>query len=286
MDEKLKDYIELTKPRILSLVLVITALGYYLGSRGEIRYIRLILLLIGTSLICAGAAALNHYLERELDRKMERTQKRPLPDGRIEPQSAFIFGVILTLCGIFVLYVGANKLTAFLGMLTTFMYILVYTPLKRISWLNTSVGAIPGAIPTLGGWAAATGTLEFSAGILFLILFIWQHPHFYAIAWMCKDEYKSAGFKMLPCIEPDGNRMFLHVIVYSVLLIPVSVIPSFIGLSGNLYLFGTLLAGILLLFVSIEASRSRSIASARNLLKATVVYLPVLLFLIVIDANF
>jgi len=279
-------YIELTKPQILRLVLVITTLGYYLGGKGINSYLELFFLLLGSGMVCGGSSVINHYMEREFDSKMLRTQKRPIPSGIISPENALKFGITLSLIGIFILYVKINILTAFLSLLTSFLYIMVYTPLKRVSWLNTSVGAIPGAIPTLGGWAAATGTLNFTAGILFLILFLWQHPHFYAIAWMFKDDYKRGGFKMLPVVEPDGRRTFEQIIITSILLIPISLIPAFIGLSGKIYFTGALISGIALLWVGYSFTRTKTHNDARKLLRATVAYLPFLLLLIVIDTNF
>jgi len=279
-------YLELTKPRILTLVLVTTVLGFYLGGEGISSLPLLIFLLLGVALVSGGSSALNHYLEREFDSKMQRTKNRPIPNGTIPPNYALNFGITLTLSGIFLLYIKVNILTAFLSLLTSFLYIMVYTPMKRASWLNTTVGAIPGAIPPLGGWAAATGGLSFEAGILFLILFIWQHPHFYAIAWMMREDYRRGGFKMLPVTEPDGRRMFNHVLWFSFALIPVSLIPTVIGMSGSIYFTGVLIAGIILFMISQRFARSRSLEDAKKLLRATVVYLPVLLFLIIIDVSF
>jgi protoheme IX farnesyltransferase len=286
MNTTLSAYLELSKPRITSLVLITTVLGYYLGGQGIHSFEKLFMLLLGVGLTCGGSGALNHYLEREFDKQMERTKNRPIPLGIIRPTDALNFGVVLVLLGIFVLYTQINILTAFLSLLTTFMYILVYTPMKRSSWLNTSFGAVPGAMPPLGGWAAATGHLNFDAGILFLIMFIWQHPHFYAIAWMFKEDYKRGGFKMLPVVEPDGNRMFRHVLFYSFILIPVSLCPVLTGLSGSIYFVGAFVAGCMLLYVSRQFVLSHSIRDARQLLRATVIYLPVLLALIVIDTIF
>ena len=279
-------YIELTKPRILTMVLVTTVLGFYLGGEGISSIPLLISLLVGVALVSGGSSALNHYLEREFDSKMQRTKNRPIPKGVISPTCALTFGITLTLLGIFILYVKVNILTSFLSLLTSFLYIMVYTPMKRASWLNTTVGAIPGAIPPLGGWAAATGGLSFEAGILFLILFLWQHPHFYAIAWMMREDYRRGGFKMLPVVEPDGNRMFKHVLWFSFMLIPVSLIPSVIGMSGSIYFTGVLIAGIVLFMISQSFARSRSFDDAKKLLRATVVYLPILLFLIIMDVAF
>jgi len=279
-------YIELTKPRILMLVLVTTVLGFYLGGKGISSIPILIFLLIGAAFVTGGSSALNHYLEREFDSKMIRTKNRPIPNGIISPGQALNFGITLTLLGIFILYVKVNILTSFLSLLTSFLYIMVYTPLKRSSWLNTTVGAIPGAIPPLGGWAAATGGLSFEAGILFLILFLWQHPHFYAIAWMMRDDYKRGGFKMLPVIEPDGKRMFNYILWFSFALIPISLIPTIIGMSGSIYFTGVSVAGIILFMISRNFARSRSLRDAKKLLRATVIYLPVLLMLIIIDVSF
>ncbi len=278
-----KAYYELTKPSILYLVLITTVLGYYLGGRGHIDWIRLMYLLLGSGSVCAGSAVLNHYLEREYDSKMRRTKNRPLPLKMIDPAHALQFGIVLSILGIAILYIKINILTAFLSLLTTFLYIMVYTPMKRTSWLNTTFGAIPGAMPPLGGWAAATGHLDFDAGILFLIMFIWQHPHFYAIAWMYKEDYRDGGFQMLPVVEPDGKKMFKHIMFYSYILVPVSLAPFFTGLSSYIYFVGALIIGVLLLFSSRNFAVSHSMPDARNLLKATVFYLPVLLVLIIID---
>ncbi len=279
-------YFELTKPRIVSLVMVTSALGFYLGGQGIHDVARFIALLTGVALTCGGSSALNQYLEREFDAKMLRTRNRPIPSGVIPPAHALNFGIALTLLGIFVLYVKVNILTAFLSLLTSFLYIMVYTPMKRVSWLNTTVGAFPGAIPPLGGWAAATGHLSFSAGILFLILFLWQHPHFYSIAWLLKDDYKRAGFKMLPVVEPDGKRMFAHILSFSWMLLFVSLVPSVIGLSGRIYAAGAFAAGIALWWVGRKLTLTGSMSDAKNLLKASVFYLPVLFALIVIDVSF
>ena len=276
-------YIELTKPSILIMVLVTTVLGFYLGGRGIVSISLLIYLLFGAGLVSAGASALNHYLEREFDSKMLRTRNRPVPTGIIAPQDALNFGIALTTLGIILLYVKVNILVAFLSLVTAFLYIMVYTPMKRVSWFNTTIGAIPGAIPPLGGWAAATGGLSFEAGILFLILFLWQHPHFYAIAWILRDDYKRGGFKMLPVIEPDGRRMFDQILWYSLILIPVSLLPSVIGMSGAIYFTGALISGVALFVVGRDLCASKSLKAAKKLLRATVIYLPALLSLIIID---
>lgn len=279
-------YLELTKPRIVLLVLMTSSLGFFWGGQGLHSMVRFIALLIGVALVCGGSGTLNQYLEREFDAQMLRTRNRPIPSGIIPPAHALNFGIILTLSGIFILYVKVNILTAFLSLLTSFLYIMVYTPMKRVSWFNTTIGAIPGAIPPLGGWAAATGHLNFSAGILFLILFLWQHPHFYSIAWILKEDYKRAGFKMLPVVETDGRRTFAQILLCSWMLLCVSLVPGVIGLSGVIYVVGALVAGIALWWVGRRFTLTQSVADARNLLKATVLYLPVLFALIVLDVSF
>ncbi len=282
----LSAYIELSKPSILNLILVTTALGFFLGGEGISSWPLFLNTLLGAACVCAGASALNHYLERDSDCKMVRTRNRPIPAGIISPPNAMSYGMIMILIGVLILVVQVNLLTAFLSLLTAFLYVLVYTPMKKLSWLNTSIGAIPGAIPPMGGWAAATGELNAGAWILFLILFIWQHPHFYAIAWMFKEDYKSGGFKMLPVVKPDGKATFAQINAFSLLLIPVSMLPTVIGMSGWFYFFGALLLGMILWLTGKSLQKSRSILDARKLLRATVVYLPLLLLLIVIDMSF
>lgn len=279
-------YIELTKPRILALILVTAAIGFFLGGHGIHSYLRLTTMLLGTSLTCAGAGVLNQYVERDIDQLMKRTKMRPLPTGLIAPAQALAFGTSLVILGTVLLVWKVNILTGFLALLTAFLYVLVYTPLKRVTWLNTFVGAIPGAIPPMGGWAAATGSLELGAWILFLILFVWQHPHFYSIAWMYREDYERGGLKMLPVVEPDGQSTFRQIIIYSALLIPISVLPTFIGMSGRVYFIGTLAMGIGLLVMGFGLAKSKSVLDARRLLRATIVYLPILLVLIVTDVGF
>ncbi len=276
-------YIELSKPNIMSLVLITTVLGYYLGGKGIESWFMLLITLIGTALSSGGAGALNHYLERDVDSLMNRTKNRPIPAGIILPSNALMFGIILVLSGTTLLVWKVNTLTGFLSILTAFLYILVYTPMKKITWLNTSIGSIPGAIPPMGGWAAATGHLDFNAWILFFIMFLWQHPHFYAIAWMCKEDYARANFKMLPVIEPDGKRTIRQIFWHLGLLIPVSIFPYLYGSSGIVYLFGVLILSVLFLISAVPMAREKTNNSAKLLLKSSVIYLPGLLFLIVFD---
>lgn len=286
MANRLAAYRELTKPGILLMVLVTTAIGFFFSAHGISPIGVFIETLFGTALCCGGAAVLNNYLERDIDARMKRTKARPLPAGIVSPQEALSLGILLVLGGTSLLVWRVNLLTGFLALLTSFLYVLVYTPLKRVTWLNTIIGAIPGAIPPMGGWAAASGDLGLGAWVLFLILFLWQHPHFYAIAWMYKEDYARGGFKMLPVVEPDGKSTFRQILVTSALLIPVSLVPSFIGMSGAVYFVGALLLGIAMLIYGIGLYASKSVADAKKLLRASIVYLPLLLVLIVADVSF
>lgn len=281
-----RDYWELTKPRIAFLVLVTAAFGFFLGGQGIHAPLLFCCLLVGTGLTTCGSSVLNHYLERDVDGLMKRTRNRPLPAGRVKPSTALSMGFALVLSGVFFLLFTAGLLTAFLALLSAFLYVVVYTPMKRQNWLNTSLGAVPGALPPVGGWTAATGAMDPGAVVLFLILFAWQHPHFYAIAWIFRDDYRRGGFKMLPVVEPDGNSTCWQVMGYLVLLLIFSVLPSFMGLTGPFYLAGALVLGALFLASGLALSFSRSATSARRLLKASVLYLPLLLVLSVVDAGF
>tara|TARA_B110000495_G_C22971546_1_gene570229 strand:- start:832 stop:1434 length:603 start_codon:yes stop_codon:yes gene_type:complete len=199
---------------------------------------------------------------------------------------AMSFGFVLVLAGVCILLVFAGLLTAFLALLSSFLYVVVYTPMKRLTWLNTSLGAIPGALPPVGGWTAATGELEMGAWVFFLILFAWQHPHFYAIAWLFREDYQRGGFKMLPVLEQDGRRTCRHVIGFSLMLLAVSILPTTMGLTGNLYMVGAIVLGLGFLAAGIALTMSRSALSARRLLQASVIYLPLLLVLSVVDSSF
>ena len=284
--KNLRSYVELAKPRILSMVLVTTTIGFFLAAKGIHPLFTLLVTLFGVGCATGGSAALNNYLERDVDGKMERTRHRALPAGTIQPSNALAFGISLVLIGLVALIWVVNLLTAFLVLLASFLYVLVYTPMKRLTWLNTTFGAIPGAIPPMCGWAAASGRLDPGAWVLFLILFAWQHPHFYAIAWMFRDDYRNAGFKMLPVVDPSGLSTFRQTILFAVLLIGVSVLPTIIGMTGRVYCIGALVMGVALLVVGALFTRSRSFLDARRLLKASVVYLPLLLLLIIVDAGF
>jgi protoheme IX farnesyltransferase len=283
--DRLRIYFELTKPRIVFMVLVTTALGFLLGSshRGSFKILALTLLGVGAA--TGGAAVLNNHLDREWDAKMVRTCKRALPTGSIEPQTALTLGVGLVINGVFLLALTVNLLCGFLVLLAAFLYVVVYTPLKRVTWWNTTFGAIPGAIPPMAGWAAATGHVDAGAWVLFAILFAWQHPHFFAIAWMYRDDYRAAGFKMLPVVEPTGRRTVCLTLAYSLVLIAVSLMPTLIGMEGWFYFWGTLAIGILMFTAALGFARDHSFQHARGLLKASIFYLPMLLLFIVLDAH-
>ena len=276
-------YYELTKPNITFMILISTALGYFIGGNGISDYQHFILTLLGSCMISSGAGALNHFAESESDKVMYRTSLRPIPAGIISSKNAMIFGVALVLIGSSLLYSFINPLTCVLALITALMYLFVYTPLKKLTWLNTPVGAIPGAIPPIGGWVAATGSLDPEAWILFAILFLWQHPHFYAIALMFKDDYKKAGLKMLPVEEPDGARTNRQIIWHALLLIPVSVMPVYINLLGMIYFWAALFLGIGYLFSGFILAKQYSVNNARLVLKVSVFYLPILFLTIMVD---
>ena len=279
-------FIELTKPRITFLILVSTALGYYLGNTGQFELFNFLITIIGTTMLAGGAGAINHYIEKDLDMLMDRTKSRPIPSGLISSQTALYFGIIQSVLGFGLLWAFVNMLTALLGLLTIVLYIFVYTPLKMITWLNTTIGAVPGALPALGGWAASANELNPNAWILFAILFLWQHPHFYAIALMCKEDYKKAGFKMLPVIEEDSNRTNRQIIWHAFLLIPVSLFFVVTGVLGSIYFWGAIILGVVYLLSGIPLLRESSVKNAKLLLRTSVLYLPLLLVIILIDLNY
>tara|TARA_Y100001936_G_scaffold46124_1_gene45007 strand:- start:1948 stop:2775 length:828 start_codon:yes stop_codon:yes gene_type:complete len=271
------------KPSILIMVLITTILGFYLGSDGNIVWINLIWMLTGTTFSAGGASVLNQYLERDQDKIMNRTCDRPIPLGIISPYNALVFGIITVIIGTIILVVKINLLTGFLSLLTVFMYVLVYTPMKRVTWLNTSIGSVPGALPPIGGWAAATNSIDSGAWILFGILYLWQHPHFFAIAWMCKNDYEKAGFKMLPVIEPDGKRTVRQILWHLSLLFPISLLPVLIGMNGYIYLYGSLIITLYYFLSAFPMLKNKSHKNASQILKASVLYLPALLVIIIID---
>ena len=278
-------FFELTKPRITFLILVSTALGFYLGSQGKINSNQFAFTMVGTFLLSGGAGAINHFVEKDLDKLMDRTQSRPIPAGIISGKNALFFGVSITIIGFIILAALVNHLTAILGLITVLLYIFIYTPLKKITWLNTTIGAIPGAMPALGGWAASANALDPNAWILFSILFLWQHPHFYAIALMCKEDYKKAGFQMLPVIEKESNRTNRQILWHAFLLIPVSLFFVVTGILGEIYFWGASALGFGYLISGIPLLKDTTVDNAKLLLKTSVIYLPALLIVIFIDLN-
>src|SRR5271170_6766218 len=276
-------YVALTKPDVSFLVLMTTAAGYYMGARGAVDWSRVIQTVFATLLIAAGTATLNHYIERDSDRYMRRTATRPLPSGLLQPRAALLFGIALCVAGALDLYFTAGALAAGLGVATSLSYLLAYTPLKKKTVWATFVGAFPGAIPPMIGWVAATGSLDRGAWLLFGILFLWQFPHFHAIAWMYREDYARAGILMLPVVDPDGKRTFRQIILTAAALVAVALLPAVVGLAGVLYFFGALVTSTALVQVCLWAASNRTNARAKWLMHATVLHIPVLLGLMVVD---
>ena len=274
---------ELLKARLTLLVLLTTLVGFYLGFRGSVDYWLMWHTLFGTALVASGASALNQLLERDLDAKMRRTQSRPLPSGRLQPNTVLIIGAAASIAGLIYLALTVNLITAVLGALSLLSYLFIYTPLKRVTWLNTAVGAIPGALPPLMGWTAARGELTSEGWALFAILAFWQLPHFLAIAWIYRDEYARAGFQMLPVIDPEGHRTSRQAVCHTLGLLPVSLCPFIFKLTGPFYLVGALLLGFVFLWFAIRFSRELTVRRARQLFLASILYLPALLAIMVLD---
>jgi heme o synthase len=281
--ERAAAYLELTKPRITFLIVLTSAAGFCLASRGGVNYTLLLSAMVGIALLASGIATLNQYMERDLDGLMRRTAERPLPSGKLLPWEALMFGVGLTVIAEAYLAVLVNPLTGLLGLTVIAGYLFGYTPLKTKTSLSTLVGAFPGAVPPLIGWTAARGELSIEAWVLFAILFLWQFPHFLAIAWMYREDYARAGILMLPVVEPDGRVTAQQIVVYTLMLLPVSLLPAALGTSGEIYLYGAAVLGLLFLYCSIRAALSKSRQEARRLLLASVIYLPLLFILMVLD---
>ena len=262
----MKDYLELTKPRITLLILICTAVGYWFGCGASFHWTNLAHALLGTALLASGTSALNQWYEVDSDAKMRRTRRRPLPAGRIKRKNGLVFGLLLSAAGFADLWYGTNRLAAVLGLFTLLSYLLVYTPLKQRSPACTTVGAIPGAMPPVIGFAAAAGTLTRESLALFAILFLWQFPHFYSIAWMYKDDYARAGIQMLPVVEPDCRSTARHIVLYGVALLPVSLLPTVLGMTGSIYLFGAVLLGLAYLYSGVRVAKERTAVRARGAL--------------------
>ena len=280
---RLNAFVALTKPDVSFLVLMTTGAGYYMGVRGPVSWVQLGLVVFATMLIAAGTAALNHYIERESDRHMRRTAKRPLPRGILKPWEALVFGVALCVVGAWDLYHVGGVLPCALGVATSVAYLVAYTPLKKRTVWATFVGAIPGAIPPMIGWTAATGKLDEGAWLLFGILFVWQFPHFHAISWMYREDYARAGILMLPVVDKEGTRTYRQIVLYAAGLVAVSLLPSIVGLAGVLYFFGALVTCVALVQVCLWAAHSKSNSRAKWLMHVTVLHIPVLLGLMMWD---
>jgi protoheme IX farnesyltransferase len=280
----LSDLSTLAKPRITTMVVLTAGMGFLLAERGgPISFWLLVHTLIGTGLVSAGASALNQVLERERDGRMRRTVDRPVPSGRMHPDAALLWGVALGIAGLGYLAIRVNLLTALLGVAALVGYVFIYTPLKPITSLSTIIGAVPGAIPPMMGWAAVRDQVGLPAWVLFGILFFWQMPHFLAIAWLCRDDYRSGGFPMLTVTDPSGTQAARQAILYGAALVPMSLLPSLLGLMGTVYFVGALAFGLAYLGFSFGFAAARSNPGARRLMLASLLYFPALLVIMLLD---
>jgi protoheme IX farnesyltransferase len=270
------DWLELTKPRITTMVLFTTLVGFVTSSPDRVALPGLLIALLGTGLVASGAAVLNQVLERDTDAMMRRTRDRPLPAGRVSPGDASLFGGALSLLGLGLLYARSHPLAAAVAAATLVSYLAVYTPLKRRTPFSTLVGAVPGALPPVIGWAAARGSLEGGAAVLFAILFLWQIPHFLAIAWLYRDDYARAGFPMLPVVDREGGFTARQAVVHCLALLLVSLAAAAAGLGGPWYMGGAFVLGVALTLAALRLVSARSPAAARGLFLASVLYLPAL----------
>jgi protoheme IX farnesyltransferase len=276
-------YADLFKARLTFLVLLTTLVGFYIGFRGPVDYVLMLHTLLGTALVAGGASALNQLLERDYDAKMRRTQDRPLPSGRLQPQTVLLVGCVCAVLGLVYLALAVNLVTCLIEAFSLTAYLFIYTPLKRITWLNTVVGAVPGGLPPLMGWTAARGGISAEGWALFGILALWQLPHFMAIAWIYRDEYAKAGFKMLSVADPQGRRTGRQAVIHTLALLPVSVCPFLLKLAGPLYLSAALALGLVFFWYAVQFSRHLTISRARQLFYVSLLYLPLLLGVMVLD---
>jgi len=279
----IRDLVELVKARLTLLVLVTTAVGFYLGAEGPVNFAALLHTVFGTAAAAAGAAALNQWWEYNLDAVMQRTRSRPLPSGRMRPRDAVIVGSALSIFGVAYLAFVSNALSAALAAITIIIYIFAYTPLKRVSTFNTALGAVPGALPPMIGWAAARGTLNAGAWMLFAILFFWQLPHFFAIAWMYRDDYTRAGFQMISSDDRTGERSASQSVFFCMLLFIVAGLPAFLGIATVFYLLAELILGAVFVAVAMRFLKTRARADARRLFITSIIYLPLLLGALVLS---
>jgi protoheme IX farnesyltransferase len=278
-----RDFIALAKPRLNMLVVASALAGYAMAPGEPLGFVRVCGLLLGTGLVAGGASAFNQVMERDLDALMRRTRTRPLPGQRLQPLEGLLFGSAMTLAGLLLIVASSNLLAAAVALTTLLTYVAIYTPLKRRSSFSTVIGAIPGALPPIIGWAAIAGELPIKAWMLFGIMFLWQLPHFLAIAWMYRDDYARAGFPMLPVIEPDGRSTGRQSLVYAAALIPLSLALTPMHMTGDVYFAGALALGIGFLWLVFRFARSRDVKDARRVFFASIVYLPVLWVLMISD---
>jgi heme o synthase len=278
---RMGDFVALAKPRLNLLVVVSAAAGYVMAGGSAQDIIRLTCMVVGTALVAGGASAFNQIIERQADGLMQRTRMRPMPDGRLAARDAVAFGAALTVSGLAILALGANLLSAIVAFGTLVSYAAVYTPLKKVTSFSTVVGAIPGALPPVIGWAAAEGALSRGAWVLFAIVFLWQLPHFLAIAWIYRDDYAKAGFPMLPVIDPDGRRTARQAVIYAAALLPVSLAPTLVGMAGPLYFAGALVLTLLFVILALRFAMTRAVADARRLFFGSITYLPLLWMLMI-----
>ena len=276
-------FVELTKPRIAILLVLTSAAGFYLGSKGTFDFVLFANSMISIALLAFGVATLNQYWERDLDKLMKRTSTRPLPKSKVTPTEALVFGILQCVVAEAYLFLLVNALTAFLGLLVIVGYVLVYTPLKTRTSVSTAIGAIPGALPPLMGWTAVANDITLGAWALFAMQFLWQFPHFLAIAWMYREEYAKAGILMLPVVEPAGKITMRQIVMFTIMLVPVSLAPFFFEISGPIFLGAAVILGIVFLIASIRVARSKTNERAKHLLLVSVIYLPLLFIFMVAD---
>lgn len=280
-----KPYIELAKPRLTAMVLVTTGAGFFLASAGPIDWARLVLTILGTGLAAVGAAAFNQILEADRDAQMRRTRLRPLPSRTISPLRAYLFASAATAAGLGILNEFVNPLTALLGLLNLIVYVAVYTPLKTRTSLNTLIGSICGAMPPIMGWTGAANEIAPGAAVLALVLFLWQVPHFLSLVWMDRDDYAKAGYRMLPVLDPQGRLTCLMIVLYSLALLPLGIAAAFVGVAGFLFAVVSLAAGMAFFLLTLRLWSQRSRQNARRVFLASLVYLPLLLLVMVLDAR-
>jgi protoheme IX farnesyltransferase len=278
-----RDFVALSKPRLNLLVVASTLVGYAMAPGEPLGFLRVCGLLLGTGLVAGGASAFNQVLERDLDALMRRTRSRPMPDQRLQPIEGVLFGTAITLVGVILIVASSNLLAAAVALATLLSYAAVYTPLKRRTSFGTVIGAIPGALPPIIGWAAVNGALPAQSWTLFGIMFLWQLPHFLAIAWMYREDYARAGFPMLPVLEPDGRSTGRQAVVYAAALVPVSLAPTLMHMTGPIYFAGALALGLAFLWLTIRFARSRSVGDARRVFFGSIIYLPLLWILMIVN---